>query len=196
MFPMWLNSIRSRRMHYSARFPRVIGLPDEGDQGKYYIAFNAAGKFAVDFVEFDVQVTSDDCAVIFHDNFILTEQNLLVLIYNDPNLLVHVFQGTLWRRELRSLLQMNSFPMDPREILKIGADEQTAEYLSSVFPHKWRSEVYTDVRRNSLDEAVKLCLDNGLQGIVSQVKAVFKNPEAITKIKNHNLSFLTYGQLK
>ncbi|RZC44936.1 hypothetical protein C5167_037884 [Papaver somniferum] len=34
------------------------------------------------------------------------------------------------------------------------------------------TETYTDVRRNSLDEVVKLCLENGLQGIVSDVRGV------------------------
>lgn len=58
------------------------------------------------------------------------------------------------------------------------------------------SEIYHDVRRNSLEEAVKHCLENGLQGIVSEVKAVFRNPAAVTKIKEAKLSLLTYGQLK
>ncbi|KAF9607324.1 hypothetical protein IFM89_033912 [Coptis chinensis] len=56
-------------------------------------------------------------------------------------------------------------------------------------------EVYKDVRRNSLDEAIKLCLANGLQGIVSEVKAIFRNPGEIIRIKESNLSLLTYGQL-
>lgn len=58
------------------------------------------------------------------------------------------------------------------------------------------SETYHDVRRNSLEEAVKHCLENGLQGIVSEVKAVFRNPAAVTKIKEAKLSLMTYGQLK
>ncbi|RWR83612.1 glycerophosphodiester phosphodiesterase GDPD1, chloroplastic [Cinnamomum micranthum f. kanehirae] len=56
-------------------------------------------------------------------------------------------------------------------------------------------EVYVDVRRNSLDEAMKLCLANGLQGIVSEVRAIFRNLGAISRIKEANLSLLTYGQL-
>ncbi|KAA8530077.1 hypothetical protein F0562_004786 [Nyssa sinensis] len=39
------------------------------------LSFNTASKFAVDFIEFDVQVTKDDCPVIFHDDFILSEEN-------------------------------------------------------------------------------------------------------------------------
>jgi len=37
------------------------------------LSFNTAAKFPLDFVEFDVQVTKDGCPVIFHDDFILTE---------------------------------------------------------------------------------------------------------------------------
>ena len=58
------------------------------------------------------------------------------------------------------------------------------------------SEIYTDVRRNSLDEAIKVCTEGGLQGIVSEVKAVFRNPGAVTRIKEARLSLITYGQLK
>ncbi|KAJ6961874.1 hypothetical protein NC652_000742 [Populus alba x Populus x berolinensis] len=57
------------------------------------------------------------------------------------------------------------------------------------------SETYTDVRRNSLDEAIKVCTEGGLQGIVSEVKAVFRNPGAVTRIKESKLSLITYGQL-
>lgn len=56
-------------------------------------------------------------------------------------------------------------------------------------------ELYKDVRRNSLDEAMKLCLASGLQGIVSEVKAILRNPGDIPKIKESNLSLYTYGQL-
>uniref|UniRef100_A0A453FSI9 glycerophosphodiester phosphodiesterase n=1 Tax=Aegilops tauschii subsp. strangulata TaxID=200361 RepID=A0A453FSI9_AEGTS len=38
-------------------------------------SFNEAARFAVDYVEFDVQVTKDVCPVIFHDNFIVTEEH-------------------------------------------------------------------------------------------------------------------------
>lgn len=58
------------------------------------------------------------------------------------------------------------------------------------------NELYYDVRRNSLEEAVKLCLENGLQGIVAEVKSIFRNPGAVTNIKESKLSLITYGRLK
>lgn len=58
------------------------------------------------------------------------------------------------------------------------------------------TELYYDSRRNSLEEAVKLCLEGGLQGIVSEVKGVFRNPAVVPKIKESKLSLLTYGKLK
>ena len=58
------------------------------------------------------------------------------------------------------------------------------------------TEIYTDVRRNSLEEAVKLRLASGMQGIVSEARAVFRHPAAIPKIKEADLSLLTYGTLK
>jgi len=58
------------------------------------------------------------------------------------------------------------------------------------------TELYTDVRRNSLEEAVKLCLASGMQGIVSEARGIFRHPAAVPKIKEANLSLLTYGTLK
>ncbi|CAL0318495.1 unnamed protein product [Lupinus luteus] len=56
-------------------------------------------------------------------------------------------------------------------------------------------EIFEDERRNSLEEALKLCLENGLQGIVSEIKGVFRNPGVVTKIKESEISLLTYGSL-
>ncbi|KAJ8467445.1 hypothetical protein OPV22_029997 [Ensete ventricosum] len=57
------------------------------------------------------------------------------------------------------------------------------------------TETFDDARRNSLDEAIKLCLEGGLQGIVSEVRGVFRTPSTVSRIKESNLSLLTYGQL-
>jgi hypothetical protein len=59
------------------------------------------------------------------------------------------------------------------------------------------TQVYADQRRNSLEEAVKLCVAGGLQGIVSEVRAILRQPSAVAEIKDANkLSLMTYGQLK
>lgn len=58
------------------------------------------------------------------------------------------------------------------------------------------SEIYKDVRRNSLEEAIKVCLAGGLHGIVSEVRAILRDPNAVARIKDSNLCLLTYGQLK
>ncbi|KAH0448281.1 hypothetical protein IEQ34_022081 [Dendrobium chrysotoxum] len=56
-------------------------------------------------------------------------------------------------------------------------------------------KIHGDERRNSLEEAVKLCVENGLEGIVSEVRAVLRNPAEVVRIKEANLRLLTYGGL-
>ncbi|GKE98084.1 glycerophosphodiester phosphodiesterase GDPD1, chloroplastic-like protein, partial [Tanacetum coccineum] len=57
------------------------------------------------------------------------------------------------------------------------------------------TQIYVDVRRNSLEEAKKVALEGGLDGIVSEVKGIFRNPSAVREIKESNLFLLTYGKL-
>ncbi|XP_077227767.1 glycerophosphodiester phosphodiesterase GDPD1, chloroplastic-like [Tasmannia lanceolata] len=230
------------------------------------LSFNNAAKFAVDFVEFDVQVTRDDCPVIFHDNFILTEEegcisekrvtelNLEDFRYYGPqrepgnegkSMLRKTKDGRIfsWKVEdddslctlqeafervhpslgfnielkfddnivyedetlvhvLQVILRVVFEYAQDRPIIFSSFQPDAAcliRKLQNVFPVFFLTnggcEVYSDVRRNSLDEAIKLCLGNGLQGIVSEVKAIFRNPASITRIKEANLGLLTYGQL-
>nr|XP_029116620.1 glycerophosphodiester phosphodiesterase GDPD2-like [Elaeis guineensis] len=76
---------------------------------------------------------------------------------------------------------------------------QLVRKLQCVYPVFFLTEggnqIFDDMRRNSLDEALKLCLASGLQGIVSDVIGVFRNPSAIARIKASSLALLTYGQL-
>jgi hypothetical protein len=58
------------------------------------------------------------------------------------------------------------------------------------------TQIYADTRRNSMEEAVRLCVAGGLQGIVSEVRAVLRRPAAVAEIKEAGLSLMTYGQLK
>ncbi|KZV42057.1 hypothetical protein F511_18403 [Dorcoceras hygrometricum] len=59
-----MNMLQSTDLRFSAVKENTI------------LSFNTAGNFPVDFIEFDVQVTKDGCPVIFHDNFLFSEDNV------------------------------------------------------------------------------------------------------------------------
>ncbi|XWS30540.1 hypothetical protein CRYUN_Cryun24cG0126600 [Craigia yunnanensis] len=229
------------------------------------LSFNSAAKFPIDFIEFDVQVTKDDCPVIFHDDFILSEENGTVfekrvtelclaefLCYGpqreagkDGKCLLRKTNGKIvkWNVEtddslctleeafqkvepslgfnielkfddnivyqqdhlthvLQVILQVvfefakdrpiifSSFHPDAAQLVRKLQNNYPVFFLTN-----GGTELYYDVRRNSLEEAIKVCLEGGLQGIVSEIKGVFRNPGAVPKIKESKLSLLTYGKL-
>ncbi|KAJ1279282.1 hypothetical protein BS78_01G260000 [Paspalum vaginatum] len=229
-------------------------------------SFNDAARFPVDYVEFDVQVTKDGCPIIFHDNFIFTEEHGKIsqnrvtdiqlgdfLQYGPQNeqgkggkpLLRRMKDGRMLNWSVQSedalcTLQEAFEEVDPRlgfnvelkfdddleyqeeeltrilqDILKVIFEyakdrpilfssfqpdaAQLMRKLQSAYPVYFLTnggtEIYTDVRRNSLEEAIKLCLASGLQGIVSEARGIFRHPAAVPKIKEANLSLLTYGTL-
>lgn len=71
--------------------------------------------------------------------------------------------------------------------------------LQSAYPVLFLTEggtaKHNDSRRNSLNDAIRVCQEYELHGIVSEARGVFKNPSAILKAQESNLAFLTYGQL-
>ncbi|XP_042466448.1 glycerophosphodiester phosphodiesterase GDPD2-like isoform X2 [Zingiber officinale] len=230
-------------------------------------SFREAARFPVDFIEFDVQVTKDDCPIVFHDDSILTQENGMTseklvtdlsleeflsyglqkdsskkgkLLYRKTNdgrvlnwnvqadaplcTLPEVFQGVDPRlgfnveikfkdhivyddeeltHTIRTILQVvyahakerpiifSSFQPDAVRLIRKLQNDYPVFFLTN-----GGQEIHKDPRRNSLDEAIKLCLTNGLQGIVSEVKAIFKNPAAIARMKEANLVIFTYGKLK
>lgn len=230
------------------------------------LSFNAASKFPIDFIEFDVQVTKDDCPVIFHDNFILTEDEGAIverrvteltlaefLCYGpqkEPgnvgkNLLRKTKDGRIfeWRvqnddplctlqeafvkversigfnielkfddhmvyteEELTHVLQaimkvVNAYAND-RPIIFSSFQPDAAQLIRNLqntypvfFLTNGGSEIYMDIRRNSLEEAIRVCLTGSLQGIVSEVRAIIRNTGAVTRIKESKLCLITYGQL-
>ncbi|KAG2651183.1 glycerophosphodiester phosphodiesterase GDPD2-like isoform X2 [Panicum virgatum] len=229
-------------------------------------SFNDAARFPVDYVEFDVQVTKDGCPIIFHDNFIYTEEDGIISQKRVTDLQLEDFvqygpqneQGKIGKPLLRKMkggrmlnwnvqsedalctLQEAFEKVNPRlgfnvelkfdDYLEYEEEELTRilqailkviyEYAkdrpilfssfqpdaaqlmrklqskySVYFLTNGGTEIYTDVRRNSLEEAIKLCLGSGLQGIVSEARGIFRHPAAIPKIKEANLSLLTYGTL-
>ncbi|KAG7548749.1 Glycerophosphodiester phosphodiesterase domain [Arabidopsis suecica] len=230
------------------------------------LSFNSAAKYPIDFIEFDVQVTKDDCPVIFHDDFIYSEENGIVnesrvtdlslsefLLYGPQketekigktlmrkskegkvlkwdvdlddslctlqeafeqveqtlgfNIELKFDDQTVYEREflvhvLRSVLQVVSNYAKDRPVIFSSFQPDAAKLvreLQSTYPVFFLTdagnEIHNDERRNSLEEAIQVCLEGGLQGIVSEVKGVFRNPAAISKIKESNLSLLTYGKL-
>ncbi|TYJ28431.1 hypothetical protein E1A91_A07G259200v1 [Gossypium mustelinum] len=230
------------------------------------LSFNSAAKFPLDFIEFDVQVRKDDCPVIFHDDFILTEENGTIFekkvtelclaeflcygpqketgkegkclyrktkdgkfvkwkVETDDSLctLQDAFQKVEPSLGFNIELKFDDFAVYQQDhllhilqvilqvVFEFARDRpiifstfqpdaaQLVRKLQNNYPVYFLTEggasIYYDVRRNSLGEAMKVCLEGGLQGIVSEIKGVFKDPGAVPKIKDSNLSLLTYGKL-
>ncbi|CAN1126715.1 Glycerophosphodiester phosphodiesterase GDPD1, chloroplastic [Linum perenne] len=231
------------------------------------MSFNAAAKFPLNFVEFDVQVTKDGSSVIFHDNFILSQDNGTISEKRVTELCLAEFlaygpqkeagsQGKSLMRKTKDdkivrwevendepfctlqeafeqvepsslgfnielkfddhvIYHHNSLVEVLQSILKVVFDYAKGrpvifssfqpdaallvKKLQSVYPVYFLtdagSETFYDTRRNSLEEAIKLCLEGGLEGIVSEVRGVFRNPTTVGKIKESKLSLLTYGKL-
>ncbi|KAI4336537.1 hypothetical protein L6164_015053 [Bauhinia variegata] len=234
------------------------------------LSFNAAAKFPIDFIEFDVQVTRDNCPVIFHDNFIVTQEKGVIIETRVTDLTLADFlcfgpqkehgkagkplfrktkdgkmlawivekDGPLctlqevfdkveqsigfnielkfddemfYKHEqlnhiLRVILQVvtesecaknrpiifSSFHPDAAILMRKLQDRYPVFFLTKGGSG---SELHVDTRRNSVEEAIKLCLEGGLQGIVCEVKTILSSLDAIPKIKNSNLQLFTYGQL-
>ncbi|KAL9248905.1 Glycerophosphodiester phosphodiesterase GDPD1, chloroplastic-like protein [Drosera capensis] len=229
------------------------------------LSFNTAAKFGVEYVEFDVQVTKDGSPIIFHDNFIISQENGTIFEKRVTDLTLSEFrsygpQGDTtstgkpllretngkiidWKVESdehHCTLQEAFEKTDPilgfnielkfddnivydqdylisvlQSILKVVFEaakdrpiifstfQPDAALLVRKLQNKYPvlfltigiNGLYYDVRRNSLDEALKLCLEGGLQGIVSEVKGVFRDPGAVRRIKEAGLELLTFGQL-
>ncbi|CAN8255046.1 unnamed protein product [Cochlearia groenlandica] len=229
-------------------------------------SFNAASKLPLDFIEFDVQVTKDGCPVIFHDDFIYSEDNGVLYekrvtevtlsefmsygpqkitskkgkpllrkskegkilkwsVQGDDSLctLQEAFEKVVPKMGFNIELKLDDnlvYPPDQLSRLLLPILQVVSDYgkdrpiifssfhpdaallvrkLQSSYPvfflTNGGTEMYSDVRRNSLEEAIKVCLEGGLQGIVSEVKGVFRNPSAVNKIKECKLSLMTYGKL-
>uniref|UniRef100_A0ACD5UA35 Uncharacterized protein n=1 Tax=Avena sativa TaxID=4498 RepID=A0ACD5UA35_AVESA len=84
----------------------------------------------------------------------------------------------------------SSFQPDAARLMRKLQDQYPVYFLTNE-----GTQVYADARRNSLEEAVRLCRAGGLQGIVSEARAVFRHPSAVAMVKEAGLSLLTYGTL-
>ncbi|KAG8385005.1 hypothetical protein BUALT_Bualt04G0177200 [Buddleja alternifolia] len=230
------------------------------------LSFNSAAKYPLDFIEFDVQVTKDGCPIIFHDNFIYSDDNGTIYEKRTTELSLSEFlsygpqkeEGSVGKTLLRKTkdgkilnwnVESDDYMCTLQEAfqkvnpslgfnIELKFDDHVVyqqEYLTHalqsilevVFDHaKERpiifssfhpdaallvkklqntypvffltnggTEIFYDSRRNSLEEAMKVCLEGGLEGIVSEVRGIFRNPGAVNKIKESKLSLLTYGKL-
>ncbi|VAH47337.1 unnamed protein product [Triticum turgidum subsp. durum] len=197
-----------------------------------------------------VRVTKDGCPVVFHDNFIFTEQDgkicgkrvtdlpLVEFLSYGPQkdqdkvgrpLLRKLKDGRILRWDMRSdeplctlreafegvdtrvgfnvelkfdddlvvfehakdrPVIFSSFQPDAAQLMRRLQDQYPVYFLTV-----GGTQLHADARRNSLEEAVRLCRAGGLQGIVSEARAVFRHPSAVARVKESDLSLLTYGQL-
>jgi glycerophosphoryl diester phosphodiesterase len=147
-------------------------------------------------------VDLDDSLCTLQEAFEQVEQTLgfnIELKFDDQT----VYEREFLVHILRSVLQVVSNYAKDRPVIFSSFQPDAAKLvreLQSTYPVFFLTdagnEIHNDERRNSLEEAIQVCLEGGLQGIVSEVKGVFRNPAAISKIKESNLSLLTYGKLK
>ncbi|KAG2276846.1 hypothetical protein Bca52824_059401 [Brassica carinata] len=268
---MALSGVEDDKKHEAFVFPKFVVMghrgfgmnmlqsPDEKMKSikeNSILSFNVAADFPIEFVEFDVQVTRDGCPVIFHDNFIFTQEQGVIIEKRVTEMALHEFisygpqkdganvnpmfrktkDGRIfqWKVAIRMILFKRSqgFNIELKfdDNIVYGEEElcQTLENIlkvvdehaenrpiifSSFHPDAARlirnmqmsypvffltnggCEIYADVRKNSLDEAIKICKEGGLQGIVSEAKAILRTPSAITRVKDSKLSLISYGQL-
>ncbi|CAN1243766.1 Glycerophosphodiester phosphodiesterase GDPD1, chloroplastic [Linum perenne] len=124
---------------------------------------------------FNIELKFDDHVIYHHNSLVEVLQSILKVVFDYAKGRPVIF---------------SSFQPDAALLVK---------KLQSVYPVYFLtdagSETFYDTRRNSLEEAIKLCLEGGLEGIVSEVRGVFRNPTTVGKIKESKLSLLTYGKL-
>ncbi|XVE92670.1 hypothetical protein REPUB_Repub01dG0119600 [Reevesia pubescens] len=123
-------------------------------------------------------------------NIELKFDDLIVYKEEDFSSILHSILKVVFENAKGRPVMFSSFQPDAAQLVR---------KLQSTYPVYFLTnggcEIYTDIRKNSLDEAIKLCLANGLKGIVSEVKAIFKNPAAVARLKESKFSLITYGQL-
>eukprot|EP01018_Ginkgo_biloba_P019666 Gb_23010 [translate_table: standard] len=225
-----------------------------------------AAENGVDFVEFDVQVTKDGHGVIFHDDYIiiddegthnarrigeLTLEEFLSLGFQADGLEIQrplvrkAMDDSICRwvvsvedrlctlkdafkniphsvgfnielkfddaidvpeedlqRVIFTVIKEVQMYGDGRKVFFSSFHPDAVDFLRKIqtdYPVLFLTEggthVFKDDRRNSIENAVEVCLKSGLQGIVSEVKAILQNPGLVSKVKDAGLCLLTYGEL-
>ncbi|KAE8707665.1 Glycerophosphodiester phosphodiesterase GDPD1 [Hibiscus syriacus] len=161
---------------------------EAGKEGKCLYRKTKDGKFEKWNVE------TDDSLCTLQEAFLKVEPSLgfnIELKFDDYK----VYQQDHLTRILQVILQVvfefaidrpiifSTFQPDAAQLVRKLQNNYPVYFLT-----EGGTETYYDVRRNSLEEAMKVCLEGGLQGIVSEIKGVFKDPGAVRKIKHSNLS--------
>ncbi|GLT57377.1 hypothetical protein SLA2020_303550 [Shorea laevis] len=178
-----------------SEFLRYGPQREPGKEGNALLRKTKDGKI----LKWDVE--SDDSLCTLQETFQQVEPSLgfnIELKFDDhivyqQDYLTHVLQAILqvvFKYAKDRAIVFSSFQPDAALLLRKLQNKYPVFFLTN-----GGTEIYYDARRNSLEEAIKLCLEGGLHGIVSEVKGVFGNPGAVTKIKEANLSLLTYGKL-
>ncbi|KAJ6290114.1 hypothetical protein OIU78_025936 [Salix suchowensis] len=155
------------------------------------MSFNSAAKHPIDFIEFDVQVTKDDCPVIFHDNFILYEDN-----------------GTVFEKRVTELCLSEFLCFGPqkdagragRSLLRKTKDGKIVEWKVEKDDSLCSLQDAFQQVESSLGFNIELKFDDHIvyqQDYLTRVlqailQVVF---EHVNKIKDAKLSLLTYGKL-
>ncbi|XP_062151685.1 glycerophosphodiester phosphodiesterase GDPD1, chloroplastic-like [Alnus glutinosa] len=178
-----------------SEFLRYGPQREPGKEGNPLLRKTKDGKI----VKWDVE--ADDSLCTLQEAFQQVEPSLgfnIELKFDDhivyqQDYLTHVLQAILqvvFEYAKDRAIVFSSFQPDASLLLRKLQNAYPVFFLTN-----GGTEIYYDERRNSLEEAIKLCLEGGLQGIVSEVKGVFGNPGAVNKIKEAKLSLLTYGKL-
>ncbi|KAG2241423.1 hypothetical protein Bca52824_096594 [Brassica carinata] len=151
---------------------------------------------------FQWNVAKDDPLCTLKDAFVKVKssQGFNIELKFDDNI---VYGEEELRQTLENILKVVDEHAENRPIIFSSFHPDAAQLIRKLqisypvfFLTNGGCEIYADVRRNSLDEAIKICKEGGLQGIVSEAKAILRTPNAITRVKDSKLSLISYGQLK
>ncbi|WZY77992.1 hypothetical protein YC2023_024376 [Brassica napus] len=150
---------------------------------------------------FEWKVMKDDPLCTLQDAFVKVKRSVgfnIELKFDDNT----VYGEEALRKTLGNILKVVNEHAENRPIIFSSFHPDAALLIRNMqisypvfFLTNGGCEIYKDVRRNSFDEAIKICKEGGLQGIVSEVKAILRTPNAVQRVQDSKLSLISYGQL-
>ncbi|CAN7043103.1 unnamed protein product [Brassica rapa subsp. trilocularis] len=150
---------------------------------------------------FEWNVVKDDPLCTLQDAFVKVKRSVgfnIELKFDDNT----VYGEEALRQTLGNILKVVNEHAENRPIIFSSFHPDAALLIRNMqisypvfFLTNGGCEIYKDVRRNSFDEAIKICKEGGLQGIVSEVKAILRTPNAVQRVQDSKLSLISYGQL-